>query len=202
MSIGEKIKELRKNKGYSQEIVAEKLNVSRQAVSKWENNISIPSTENLIQLSTLFEISLEALMDENLVKDKEEKDNESIKYFQSKEDKMRVLSYLSRLGIIISLTGYYGYYLPSDDAPLFHWIILFLLSSGLIFYSNKRYYSKKNANKTLLVWDILLTFVVVFIPRILNFSIGWNIFIMHGLSLIILLFIMDLIKKRWPLNKS
>ena len=59
MSIGQRISELRKQKGFSQEYVAERLDVSRQAVSKWETDISAPDTYNLIALAELFEVSVE-----------------------------------------------------------------------------------------------------------------------------------------------
>ena len=52
----------RKQRGLSQERVAEYLNVSRQAVAKWENNISRPSSDNLILLAELFEVSVEVLL--------------------------------------------------------------------------------------------------------------------------------------------
>ena len=59
MTIGERIAELRKDRGYSQEYVAEKLDVSRQAVSKWECDASAPDTYNLIALAELFGVSVE-----------------------------------------------------------------------------------------------------------------------------------------------
>ena len=59
MTIGQRISELRKNHGYSQEYVAEQLNVSRQAVSKWETDTSAPDTYNLIGLAQLFGVSVE-----------------------------------------------------------------------------------------------------------------------------------------------
>ncbi|MBQ6845093.1 MAG: helix-turn-helix transcriptional regulator [Agathobacter sp.] len=61
--LGENIAKYRKAKGLSQEKVAEYMNVSRQAVTKWENNVSKPSSENLMKLSELFEISLDVLLD-------------------------------------------------------------------------------------------------------------------------------------------
>jgi transcriptional regulator with XRE-family HTH domain len=60
-SIGVRIAELRKQYNYSQEYVAEKLNVSRQAVSKWEQDLSAPDTNNLIALAVLFDVSVEYL---------------------------------------------------------------------------------------------------------------------------------------------
>ena len=59
MTIGQRISDLRKERGYSQEYVAERLDVSRQAVSKWECDASAPDTYNLIALSELFGVSVE-----------------------------------------------------------------------------------------------------------------------------------------------
>ncbi len=61
MTLGQRICELRKERGYSQEYVAERLDVSRQAVSKWETDASAPDTYNLIALSELFGVSVEYL---------------------------------------------------------------------------------------------------------------------------------------------
>ncbi len=61
MTLGERIANLRKDSGYSQEYVAEQLGVSRQAVSKWEKDLSSPDTENLIKLSELLNTSVQFL---------------------------------------------------------------------------------------------------------------------------------------------
>ncbi|MBQ7337078.1 MAG: helix-turn-helix domain-containing protein [Clostridia bacterium] len=61
MTIGQRICELRKEKGYSQEYVAERLDVTRQAVSKWETDQCEPDTYNLIALSELFGVTVEYL---------------------------------------------------------------------------------------------------------------------------------------------
>lgn len=61
--ISEKIKQLRKQAKLSQEQLAEKLNVSRQAVTKWETNLGVPDIENLCLISKLFAISLDELME-------------------------------------------------------------------------------------------------------------------------------------------
>ena len=62
MNIGEKLFELRKGKNLSQEEVAEKLNVTRQTVSKWETNQSTPDFDKIIPLCELFEIGAEELL--------------------------------------------------------------------------------------------------------------------------------------------
>ncbi len=61
-SLGETIKELRVSRNMTQEFVAESLGVSRQAVSKWENGTSEPTTSNLVALAKLFETEPEELL--------------------------------------------------------------------------------------------------------------------------------------------
>ena len=61
-SLGETIKEYRMQNQMTQEFVAEQLGVSRQAVSKWENGTSDPSTANLLALAKLFGISAAELL--------------------------------------------------------------------------------------------------------------------------------------------
>lgn len=62
MSIGKQIAELRKQKGLTQENVAEKCGVSRQAVTKWESDEGTPQIDNLIELADLFNVSLDYLI--------------------------------------------------------------------------------------------------------------------------------------------
>lgn len=62
VSLGKAIKTHRQRCQMTQEFVAESLSVSRQAVSKWENGASDPSTSNLIALAKLFKISPEELL--------------------------------------------------------------------------------------------------------------------------------------------
>ena len=62
VKVGERISRCRKNAGLSQEELAEKLYVTRQAVSKWENGTSVPSIDTLCQISKLFEISFEEIL--------------------------------------------------------------------------------------------------------------------------------------------
>ncbi len=62
MNIGEKLFELRKAKNLSQEEVADKLNVTRQTVSKWETNQSTPDFDKIIPICELFKISTDELL--------------------------------------------------------------------------------------------------------------------------------------------
>ena len=62
--LSENIARFRRSKGYTQEELAGKLNLSPQAVSKWENGISEPTTTNLIALAKLFGVAPEDLLQE------------------------------------------------------------------------------------------------------------------------------------------
>ncbi|MBS4209544.1 helix-turn-helix transcriptional regulator [Bacillus sp. FJAT-50079] len=62
MTLGEKIKEFRMRAGLSQEQLAEKLCVSRQAITKWENDRGIPDINNLQNIANLFAVSIDSLV--------------------------------------------------------------------------------------------------------------------------------------------
>ena len=66
MNTAEKIIFLRKKKGISQEELANKLNTSRQAVSKWENNQSTPDLEKLVALSKYFNVTTDYLLTDSI----------------------------------------------------------------------------------------------------------------------------------------
>lgn len=74
--MGTKLADLRKRNGYSQEALAEKMGVSRQAVSKWERGESSPDTDTLIELSRLYSVSLDELVG-NDIRNRNEKINET-----------------------------------------------------------------------------------------------------------------------------
>ncbi len=65
MNIGERIRTYRKENALSQEQLAEKLNVSRQAITKWESGKGLPDIENLLVLARTFGVSLDELVGED-----------------------------------------------------------------------------------------------------------------------------------------
>ena len=71
MEFNNKLYELRKQKGFSQEELANRLNVSRQTISKWEVGESSPDMEKLVAISELFDISLDELVLDKAVKKEE-----------------------------------------------------------------------------------------------------------------------------------
>ncbi len=69
MKLSDKIIKLRKVNGWSQEELAEKLNVSRQAISRWENGTALPDVNNILQLSKLFNVTTDYLLNEDYSSD-------------------------------------------------------------------------------------------------------------------------------------
>lgn len=65
MTVGQKIAELRKLNHYSQEELGRKMNVSRQTISKWETDLSLPDIEHIIELSQIFQVTLNELLQVN-----------------------------------------------------------------------------------------------------------------------------------------
>ncbi len=72
MNLGEKIYKLRNLHKMSQEDLAKELNVSRQSISKWENNVSVPELDKLVLLSDVFQMSLDELVRGEDLPEKEE----------------------------------------------------------------------------------------------------------------------------------
>ena len=61
--MGEKLRQLRRKKGLSQEAVAKELGISRQAVSKWETDLAQPDLDNLKKICEILDISADELLD-------------------------------------------------------------------------------------------------------------------------------------------
>lgn len=69
MKLCDKIVELRKMNSMSQEMLAEKLNVSRQAISRWEMGTAMPDATNILQLSKLFDVTTDYLLNDDYLSD-------------------------------------------------------------------------------------------------------------------------------------
>ena len=73
MTLGQKLKEIRKRFGLSQEQLAEIMNVSRQAITKWESDLGLPDVSNLQELSKVFGITVDYLLNDVSVMEEKEK---------------------------------------------------------------------------------------------------------------------------------
>lgn len=87
MTFAEKLYSLRTQYGYSQESLAEKLSVSRQAISKWELETTLPETDKLIAISDFFDVSIDYLLKENIkINQGESLDRVVMKFLGSAQD--------------------------------------------------------------------------------------------------------------------
>ncbi|RXU98312.1 XRE family transcriptional regulator, partial [Enterococcus faecalis] len=92
MEIGEKIKIARNNKDFTQEELANQLNVSRTAVSNWENGRNYPDLKILIQISDTLNISIDKLLKDDLEFIKKiESDSEELKELKERETRKDIL---------------------------------------------------------------------------------------------------------------
>lgn len=106
MTFGEKIQKLRKEAGLSQEELSYQLEVSRQAISKWERDNGYPETEKIVRMSKMFNVSLDYLLnEEDMQKPEINPDEKGI--YVSREMAEGFLSYQKRkmvkIGVAVSL---------------------------------------------------------------------------------------------------
>lgn len=146
MKIGEKIIVLRKEKGYSQEELASMLDVSRQSVSKWELNTSIPDLDKIIKLSEIFQVSVDSLVkEEEIVYEADSfrrlSDEEVERFLALKADnrlKTAIGVSLCILSPIVLIAGagsyalgYFHSWLSSEEKAAFLGIIVLLVLVGI-----------------------------------------------------------------------
>ena len=108
MSLSENLQNLRKIKNMSQEELAEKLNVSRQAVSKWESGSGYPETEKIISICEIFDCSMDQLVKGKISNDiKSEKNNyDLIMTKAAKEISLGVALILLGVSIMLTIIGF------------------------------------------------------------------------------------------------
>ena len=103
MALSEKLYTLRKKSGLSQEQLAEQLNVSRQAISKWESGTSSPESDKLIAISRYFNVSLDYLMKEDNDQSEDTLQTEQKKSAQVANRTQRSVGFIICIGGIICL---------------------------------------------------------------------------------------------------
>ncbi len=107
MTLGEKILQLRKTNNLSQEQLADKLAVSRQAISKWELGESTPDTDKIILLSRMFEVSTDYLLHDGISSDSEipavKTSSELIKKHYNLKTLFIIITGVSIIGLLMSI---------------------------------------------------------------------------------------------------
>lgn len=129
MEIGKKLKEARLNRDLTQEVIAEKLNVSRQTISNWENEKSYPDIISVIELSNLYSISLDDLLkgDDEMMEHLQESTN----VVKSNQKLLRAII-LNIIVVILLIT--LGMFLPNESYYLVMIFCLAIVSSSLLLY--------------------------------------------------------------------
>lgn len=167
MDISNKIQILRKDKGISQEELAEKLSVSRQAVSKWETGAAMPDIDKIVILSEIFNVTTDYLLkDIDTFGNKdifvEKNINNTKKYNNNKILFLQIATIINILTLIITIFLWYEY----QNNVLILLSFLFNIISFIIFYITINY--KKDINSKLenkKLWFIKLNvWFVLFVP--------------------------------------
>ena len=127
MALSENIKTRRKALKMSQEYVAEQLDISRQAVAKWEAGKSEPTTENLVKLAALFEMSVSELVEPENIAEAEAARQEQER---ERQHNARMLNgrFFSYIYIDTGAMGFFRFY--PNDAPGWWWTLTFAI--GLV----------------------------------------------------------------------
>ena len=127
MTLGEQLKTLRQKTGFSQELVAERVGVSRQAVTKWEAGQTIPTAENLAALAELYQVPLEALGEDRSARVRDGEDNPMLR------ENKTVIALSAQLGSLYacawSAAGLRNGLEDWDILPLFGNVLLLVLCS-------------------------------------------------------------------------
>lgn len=155
MTLGQKIFELRNKQKMSQGDLAEKLNVSRQSISKWETDASVPELDKLIMLSDLFSITMDELVRDELPEKSADEAKESTE--KSSSETIVINKQISTQKIIgFILLGAGIIFLP------FMFIVGYsalIFSAAFIFFSLICFFIKKHAG-LIIAW--ILTAIVDF----------------------------------------
>ena len=202
MTIGDRLLKLRKERNLSQENLANELDVSRQTISKWETNQSMPDFDKIVPLCEYFGITTDELLTGK--KDIMAAKKDTVKSNFARNIAISVMLYILSLVAIILCSAQFDQ--PIIGVSLF--FVLIALATGLIIY-NGIYYKKeskeeKNVEENSIVKQVIgivdiigviIYFVVSFLTQ--AWHITWIIFIVIGLcdSIVKLLFSLKSNKK-------
>ncbi|MFY0998792.1 MULTISPECIES: helix-turn-helix transcriptional regulator [Streptococcus] len=127
MEIGKKLKEARQMSGLTQENVAEKLNVSRQTISNWETEKFYPDILYVLQLSDLYQVSLDELLkgDERMIQHLEDSTN------VVKSNQKILLAFICNICLLFL---FFIFIIPISKSYLLTLIGLLVVTNGLFVY--------------------------------------------------------------------
>ncbi len=164
MTLGEKIQKLRKQRGLSQEALAEKVTVTRQTISKWELGSSEPTAANLAELAALFEMSISELVDPQKYAEEQEAQEQR---FKEKQWNSKML--FGRWGAVVLINaGWDGYSsgLYGTDFP-YYWLAILIIGLVLLFITSKDMGKRHKLELLQIVVGLIMIFSIFFLPRII-----------------------------------
>lgn len=142
MKLSDKIIQLRKSNGWSQEGLAEKLNVSRQAISRWEGATAQPDATNILQLSKLFGVTTDYLLN-----DEYESDNDLPKVKEVKNDGVhQIMIFMIALEVMVLIIQFIAIIILQN---IFFGVLSFIPFAAIIGgfeYSYQKRKSEANEN--------------------------------------------------------
>ncbi|MCL2391718.1 MAG: helix-turn-helix domain-containing protein [Oscillospiraceae bacterium] len=165
MTLNEKIHQLRKGKGLSQEELASQLTVSRQAISKWELGESVPDTENVVQLSKIFGVSTDYLLNDEYESDKDipavKKNSEALKI--ELRNNVMLSGFLLALAaaLVVSTIVWVGQWEIRGIVSGLCFLVILVVCFCLEFLYLSKFPSKKQANaKRIKLYSIGVWFIL------------------------------------------
>ena len=164
MTFGEKIQQLRKERGWSQERLAEEIPISRQAVSKWESGAAAPDTENVVRLSDIFGVSTDYLLHDDFTGDGDisavKRREEALQKARNRETGMMVVVGIMAMGLFWQLVGalIYQNHLIVLLGMTVHIVVIIAFEAMF-----RRYRDDPEArSQRLLFWQLTVWFVSLF----------------------------------------
>ena len=172
MTFSEKLLELRKQNNFSQEELAEKLGVSRQAISRWESGETMPDSPNLLQISKIFSVSADYLLRDEIEQNFSEPKTEKT---ESKKKNPFFIIYIFGLFGMSALL----YIIAFSDLDMVYWVAgtVFLLAgiiSAVIYYKNPKIETKSPI--------YLAASIIFFAAAVIGFCTVGNIGFIMGLG--------------------
>lgn len=191
MTTGEKLQKLRKDNNYTQEELADIMNVSRQSVSKWESDVAFPETEKLIALSKLYHCTIDYLLntDNNDITSQTNSFNEKTAVETKNKNRLPfiitcisvhisvlILFFCPWFKVVLSGSGYYEYFynvnyfemvffmaqINEQPLPNIFALISFLaIVTALILLVVLIFVNNKAINTTIRIMNIIIPFIIL-----------------------------------------
>ncbi|WP_037603033.1 helix-turn-helix domain-containing protein [Streptococcus sp. oral taxon 056] len=151
MKLADTLFELRKEKGWSQEKLAEQINVSRQSISKWESGQALPELEKIVELSKIFQVTTDYLLIEESEKPEIKSilsENEKERYYKE----VKSYGFWQVLSIFVSALAIFLFFAGSSFPAKFTalvWLTFFLLIASAMAINKALKIKKKYLDKVI-----------------------------------------------------